>query len=154
MQANDIQSLQNLLLLNIDYCQRYNVTLVPEKTKLLAFSPPGCEQLVDYAKIISPININGRFSPSQIPLNMLVLSVASTVMAPTFLLASLPTGEQSFLSSPLALQGVTEATLQLVSELRDSMAFLSSSLAWLLLSFPPQMSPSSLVISSSTWSAS
>jgi hypothetical protein len=36
---------------------------VPEKTKLLAFSPPGCEQLVDYAKIISPININGRFIP-------------------------------------------------------------------------------------------
>ena len=63
LQANDIHSLQNLLLLTLDYCQRYNVTLVPEKTKLLAFSPPGCEQLVDYAKIISPININGRFIP-------------------------------------------------------------------------------------------
>ena len=93
-------------------------------------------------------------SPSQIPLNMLVSSVASTAMAPTFLLASLPTGDQSFLSSPLTFQGVTEATLQLVSELRDSIALLSSSLAWLLSSSPPQMSLSSLVISSSTWSAS
>ena len=61
--ANDIHSLQNLLLLTLDYCQRYNVTLVPEKTKLLAFSPAGCEHLVDYAKIISPVNINGKFIP-------------------------------------------------------------------------------------------
>ena len=61
--ANDIHSLLNLLLLTLDYCQRYNVTLVPEKTKLLAFSPAGCEHLVDYAKIISPININGKFIP-------------------------------------------------------------------------------------------
>ena len=37
LQANDIHSLQNLLILTLEYCQRYNVTLV-----LLAFSPPGC----------------------------------------------------------------------------------------------------------------
>ena len=39
------------------------MTLVPEKTKLLAFYPPGCELEVDYAKITSPINSNGTFIP-------------------------------------------------------------------------------------------
>ena len=29
LQANDIHSLQNLLILTLEYCKRYNVTLVP-----------------------------------------------------------------------------------------------------------------------------
>ena len=33
--ANSIHSLNNLLLLTLNYCREYNVTLVPEKTKLL-----------------------------------------------------------------------------------------------------------------------
>ena len=61
--ANSIHELQNLLTLTLEYCEKYSVTLVPEKTKLLAFSPPGCELLTDYAKIISPVNINGTFIP-------------------------------------------------------------------------------------------
>ena len=61
--ANNIHDLQNLLLLTQEYCQKYSVTLVPEKTKLLAFTPTGCEILTDYAKIISPISINGAFIP-------------------------------------------------------------------------------------------
>ena len=61
--ANDIHSLNNLLLLTLEYCQRYNVTLVPEKTKLLAFCPPGQEHVVEYAKIISPVNINANYIP-------------------------------------------------------------------------------------------
>ena len=63
LQSNDIFSLQNLLLLTMEYCERYNVTLVPEKTKLLAFSPPGQELCVEYSKLISPINIHGNFIP-------------------------------------------------------------------------------------------
>ena len=39
------------------------MTLVPEKTKLLAFSPPNCDLLVDYVKIISPVNNNGNYIP-------------------------------------------------------------------------------------------
>ena len=65
--ANDIHSLDNLLQLTLEYCQEYSVTLVPEKTKLLAFCPPGSELLVEYSKIISPISINGipiQFSDS------------------------------------------------------------------------------------------
>ena len=48
---------------SISHCQRYNVTLVPEKTKLLVFTPPGQELYVEYSKIISPININGNSIP-------------------------------------------------------------------------------------------
>ena len=61
--SNDIFNLQNLLLLTMEYCEKYSVTLVPEKTKLLAFCPPGSESEVDYAKIISPISINGSAIP-------------------------------------------------------------------------------------------
>ena len=61
--SNSIHTLHNLLLLTLEYCQKYSVTLVPEKTKLLAFTPSGCEILTDYAKIISPVNINGTFIP-------------------------------------------------------------------------------------------
>ena len=61
--ANSIHSLNNLLLLTLNYCREYNVTLVPEKTKLLVFCPPGQELVAEYAKIISPININGKFIP-------------------------------------------------------------------------------------------
>ena len=61
--ANDVFDLQNLLLLTLEYCQRNNVTLVHEKTKLLAFCPVGHEQSVDYSKIRSPINILGNFIP-------------------------------------------------------------------------------------------
>ena len=63
LQANSIHDLHNLLILTLDYCERYNVTLVPEKTKLLAFSPPGCETSVEYAKNISPISIDGKSIP-------------------------------------------------------------------------------------------
>ena len=31
LQSNNIFNLQNLLLLTMEYCKRYNVTLVPEK---------------------------------------------------------------------------------------------------------------------------
>ena len=61
--ANDVFSLQNLLQLTLEYCQRNNVTLVPEKTKLLAFCPIGQEQCVEYSKMRSPININDNYIP-------------------------------------------------------------------------------------------
>ena len=61
--SHDIFSLQNLLLLTIEYCQHYNVTLVPEKTKMLAFTPPGLELMTEYAKIISPVSIDGSRIP-------------------------------------------------------------------------------------------
>ena len=63
LMANTIYNLQNLLLLTLEYCKKYSVTLVPSKTKLLAFCPSGSEQEVQYAKIISPISIDGTPIP-------------------------------------------------------------------------------------------
>ena len=58
--ANDLLSLQNLLkLTDEEYCRRNNVTLVPEKTRLLAFSPPGCEAEIECDKLTSSLSING-----------------------------------------------------------------------------------------------
>ena len=54
LQANSIFDLQALLLLTIEYCKRFNVTLVPEKIKLLAYCSPNQQQYVDYEKLISP----------------------------------------------------------------------------------------------------
>ena len=52
-----IFKLQNLLQLTIDYCRKYHVELVPEKTKLLCFSPKGKEICSFYWKLVSPISI-------------------------------------------------------------------------------------------------
>lgn len=57
--ATSIHELQCLLLLTNEYCREYFVTLVPEKIKLLAYTPSGLEQEVEYSKLTSPINISG-----------------------------------------------------------------------------------------------
>ena len=47
--TNDIHNLQNLVILTMEYCRKYSVPLVPEKTKLLAFSHPSSTIEADYA---------------------------------------------------------------------------------------------------------
>ena len=47
-----------LLHLTILYCQRQHVTLVPDKTKLLLWSPANLKQSSDLKKLSCPININ------------------------------------------------------------------------------------------------
>ena len=42
----------------MSYCQRNNVTLVPEKTKLLAWSPKNQEDLTNLVKLDCPITID------------------------------------------------------------------------------------------------
>ena len=56
--SDDILLLKHLLQLSLDYCQKYHVTLAADKTKLVAFSAPHQQHLVNYQKIISPIEIN------------------------------------------------------------------------------------------------
>ena len=53
----DVFFLSHLLQLTMDYCAKYHVTLAPEKTKLVAFAAPHHHQLVEYQKLVSPINI-------------------------------------------------------------------------------------------------
>ena len=57
--ANDIDSLALLVRLTESYCAKYRVTLVPSKTKLLAFHTENQKQLVHHAKAVSQVSIAG-----------------------------------------------------------------------------------------------
>ena len=58
-----IYKLFGLVQLAEDYCSSYHVTLVPEKTKLLAFSSPNHTHIINHAKIVNPIKISGKLIP-------------------------------------------------------------------------------------------
>ena len=57
--STDVFLLSNLLQLTLDYCEKHQVTLAPEKTKLMVFSSPRENDLVTYQKEVCPIQING-----------------------------------------------------------------------------------------------
>ena len=56
--SQDITLLKLLLSLTTEYCNKYHVTLAPEKTKLMAFSTKSQKHLVNYQKVTSSISIN------------------------------------------------------------------------------------------------
>ena len=56
--SNDLYFLRFLLQLTLDYCNKYHVTLAPEKTKLVAFSTSATKQLTNYQKLTSTISID------------------------------------------------------------------------------------------------
>ena len=58
-----IFKLQNLLHLTTEYCAKYHVELVPEKTKLLCFSPPNLESSLFYWKLVSPVSLGEKKIP-------------------------------------------------------------------------------------------
>jgi hypothetical protein len=55
-----IYRLAGLVYLAEQYCRAFHVTLVPKKTKLLAFSPAGQQAAANMAKIVNPISIAGN----------------------------------------------------------------------------------------------
>ena len=55
-----IFKLQHLLQLTEEYCAKYHVELVPEKTKLLCFAPPGLDASADYWKLVSPVSLGNK----------------------------------------------------------------------------------------------
>ena len=59
LSSDCIFKLLSLVYLTENYCQEYHVTLVPEKTKLMVFSPPGQEDIVNLAKAVNPITVAG-----------------------------------------------------------------------------------------------
>ena len=61
--ANDIDSLSLLVRLTEHYCAKYRVTLVPSKTKLLAYHTDSQELLVKHAQVVNPIKIAGKPVP-------------------------------------------------------------------------------------------
>ena len=58
--ANSIYDLHNLLKLTLNYCEKYDVELVPEKIQLVAFHNSKLEDEVKIAKQTFHIDINGR----------------------------------------------------------------------------------------------
>ena len=65
--SDSLSKLSGLLHLTVEYCKQYHVELVPEKTKLLAFTPPTQAMQVYLSKLVNPIRLDGHdlsFSPS------------------------------------------------------------------------------------------
>ena len=60
LSANNLDNLALLVRLTESYCTKYRVTLVPNKTKLLAFYTSNHEQLVHHARAVNPIRIGGE----------------------------------------------------------------------------------------------
>ena len=57
--SNCLYSLQNLLQLTLNFCDKYHVQLCIEKTKLVSIATPAMSTTVDLMKLVSPVNING-----------------------------------------------------------------------------------------------
>ena len=57
--SNCPHQLQGLLTLAMEYAHTHHVTMVPEKTKLLCYTPKGFEQLTLYWELTSPITMSG-----------------------------------------------------------------------------------------------
>ena len=49
-----------LLFLAVDYCKKYHVKLLAEKTKLLVFSPKSNSLLLNIMKITNPLTLDGH----------------------------------------------------------------------------------------------
>ena len=59
LSTNNIDSMRLLVTLTEQYCHKYRVLLVPSKTKLIGYSTAKQKHLLDHAKLINPVTING-----------------------------------------------------------------------------------------------
>ena len=55
--SDDIFNIQNLMTLIDDYCHRYKVNLVPNKTKLLPIGTKYDTNYIDYCRIVNPVKV-------------------------------------------------------------------------------------------------
>ena len=62
-----IFKLLGLVHLTEEYCAAYHVELVPEKTKLLGFSPSGKDHSVFFSEIVNPISIPVSYTHQTLP---------------------------------------------------------------------------------------
>ena len=58
--SDDLHRLQCILHLAMEYAEEYHVEMVPEKTKLLCFTPRGQELQAYFWKVVSPITMAGH----------------------------------------------------------------------------------------------
>ena len=61
--SNDPHRLQGLVQLAMKYAEDYHITMAPEKTKLLCYTPRGQEQETNYWEKVRPISMNGLNIP-------------------------------------------------------------------------------------------
>ena len=61
--SNDPFRLQGLVHLAMQYAKDYHITMVPEKTKLLCYTPKGQELNTQYWESVSPVHMNGLKIP-------------------------------------------------------------------------------------------
>ena len=61
--SNDPHRLQGLVQLAVNYAADYHITMVPEKTKLLCFTPAGQELETKYWDMVRPVTIDGMKIP-------------------------------------------------------------------------------------------
>ena len=59
LMSTSIHSLHSLVNLTLEYCRKFHVELVPDKTKLMVFYPSSQSFNAYYSKLISNINIDG-----------------------------------------------------------------------------------------------
>ena len=67
LMAHDLTKVGGLLRLTEEFCQKYHVELVPDKTKLLVYAPPNHQMDIYLQKLCNPLKIAGHevdFSPS------------------------------------------------------------------------------------------
>ena len=58
--SGSLSKLAGLLHLTVQYCQQYHVELVPDKTKLLSFTPANQQMEVYLQKLVNPLTLNGH----------------------------------------------------------------------------------------------
>ena len=137
--SNSIRNLHHLLFLTIQYCKKYRVELVPDKTKLLVFARNNDTEQVLYPKLISSISINAEligFSEEAEHLGI-IRSSSSTNMANILSrLSSYKKQLHSLLPAGLAVHHHTNPAARLRTERLYAVPVLLSGLGALVLSKP------------------
>ena len=135
--ANDIISLKHLLYLTTQYCKKYSVELVPDKTKLIAFSNKACVPLTKYGILTSGISLHGKpvpFSEEAEHLGILRTSQPGNMANVLDRLSAHNKKLFSILPAGLALGHHANPAACLLAEQRYALPVLLSGLAGLLLS--------------------
>ena len=139
--SNDVRNLKHLLFLTIQYCSKYRVELVPDKTKLLVFAKNEDIELVLYPKLISSICLYGRelaFSSEVEHLGIVRSSVPGNMLSISSRLSAYRRKLYSLLPAGLALNHHASPAACLRAERLYAVPVLLSGLGALVLSIAEQ----------------
>ena len=134
--SNNIHNLRHLLFLTSQYCKKYQVELVPDKTKLLVFAKNSDVEKVVYPKAISSLSLNSEeiiFSEEAEHLGIIRSSSCSNMANIMSRLSSYKKQLHSLLPAGLALHHHANPAACLRVERLYAMPVLLSGLAALVL---------------------